>query len=165
MRQCSHCDSRHALSADTSGIPVEQPDSSALFPWCSHLRDTSRIDTELVSACPICQCHTAQATFALENMIERVMTCDGCGLGRLLPLPNSAQLAEFYPTAYYGTQGAKFEALTEWLVRLLSWRRARFLANGLPAGSRVLDVGCGSGTTLSALARMGGGRESQTQGV
>lgn len=51
--------------------------------------------------------------FALENMIERVMTCDGCGLGRLLPLPNSAQFAEFYPTAYYGTQGAKFEALTE----------------------------------------------------
>ncbi len=119
------------------------------------LRSGDGSSHEATSACPICQCQTAHPTFALENMVERIMTCERCGLGRLLPLLTAEQLAKFYPADYYGTQGAKFEALTEWLIRLLSWRRARFLTHGLPPAARVLDVGCGRGTILSALARLG----------
>lgn len=113
------------------------------------------IQAVAVSPCPICFGESARPTFAIEGMAERVMTCEGCGLGRLWPVPGPARLAQFYPAEYYGTQGAKFEPLTEWLVRLLSRRRAHFLARGLPAGARVLDIGCGRGTILTALARRG----------
>ena len=120
------------------------------------IRDkANQTTTVVVPACPICGREEARATFALEGMSEQVLTCTGCELGRLLPQPTLEQIATYYPSEYYGTQGAKFEPLTELLVRLLSWRRARFLVRGLPLGARILDVGCGRGTILSAIAACG----------
>lgn len=119
------------------------------------VRDATGQTTTVVPACPICRHEKARATFSLEGMSEQVLTCTGCGLGRLLPQPTAEQIAAFYPSEYYGTQGAKFEPLTELLVRLLSWRRARFLVRGLPNDARILDVGCGRGTILSAIAELG----------
>lgn len=106
------------------------------------------------SPCPICESLVAAPAFRLEGMPEQVWTCEKCGLGQLIPRPDADRLATFYPAAYYGTQGAKFEWLTESLIRVLSWRRAQFLVRDLPAGARVLDIGCGRGTILTAIARL-----------
>ena len=71
------------------------------------------------------------------------------------PLPSLEEIRGFYPEEYYGDEGSKFSRLIEWLVRVTAARRVRFLVRQLPKGARVLDVGCGRGTLLSALADRG----------
>src|SRR5262249_2474140 len=81
--------------------------------------------------------------------------CSDCGLGRLWPLPPAEVIASFYSQAYYGAEGSKFGALIELMVRWVAARRARFLVSYMPAGGRVLEVGCGRGGVLGALADQG----------
>jgi 2-polyprenyl-3-methyl-5-hydroxy-6-metoxy-1,4-benzoquinol methylase len=108
-----------------------------------------------VSECPVCDGTTARPTFEVCGLPYRVVTCSGCQLGRLHPLPTIEEIGRFYPAEYYGTPGAKFEPVTETLVRLVGTLHVRSLSRSLPAGSRVLDVGCGRGVLLSALADRG----------
>jgi SAM-dependent methyltransferase len=81
--------------------------------------------------------------------------CETCGTGREDPLPLPHEIAAFYPPAYYGTTGNKFKRYVEWAVRFVAARHVRFLARRVPPGGRVLDVGCGRGTLLAALADRG----------
>jgi SAM-dependent methyltransferase len=71
------------------------------------------------------------------------------------PLPSPEEIAAFYPNVYYGTTGRKFKRYVEWAVRFVAARHVRFLARRVPPGGRVLDVGCGRGTLLAALADRG----------
>jgi SAM-dependent methyltransferase len=64
-------------------------------------------------------------------------------------------IASLYPDDYYGEPGAKFHPLVERAVRWLGERHVRFLSLGLAPGARVLDVGCGRGVILGALADRG----------
>jgi 2-polyprenyl-3-methyl-5-hydroxy-6-metoxy-1,4-benzoquinol methylase len=61
----------------------------------------------------------------------------------------------FYPDEYYGEPGTKFQPLVERLVRLVGERHIGFLSRNLAPGARVLDVGCGRGVLLGALADRG----------
>lgn len=71
-------------------------------------------------------------------------------------MPSDAEIASYYPDAYYGDPGrAKFSGLIEWLVRLVGARHVRFFLAGLPQGARVLDVGCGRGVLLREIASRG----------
>jgi len=105
--------------------------------------------------CAVCGALEARPRFAIEGLAARIVVCTGCGTGRLHPLPDQAEVASFYPAAYYGDEGAKFRGPIEGLVRALGARHVRFLAQGLPPGARVLDLGCGRGVTLTALADRG----------
>jgi len=67
-------------------------------------------------------------------------------------LPGAEELRSFYPDEYYGEPGEKFQPLVERLVRWVGERHISFLSRDLPAGARVLDVGCGRGVVLGALA-------------
>jgi 2-polyprenyl-3-methyl-5-hydroxy-6-metoxy-1,4-benzoquinol methylase len=108
-----------------------------------------------VSPCPVCDATTAVPRLAIEGIEAPVVVCCDCGSGRLHPLPDEAALRAFYPPGYYGDLGTKFRAPIEWLVRWVGHRHAAFLAGGMPRGSRVLDVGCGRGVILGALADRG----------
>jgi SAM-dependent methyltransferase len=70
-------------------------------------------------------------------------------------MPDRETIASFYPDAYYGDAALKFHPLVEPVVRWIGARHVRFLSSGLPAGARVLDVGCGRGVVLGALADRG----------
>ncbi len=83
------------------------------------------------------------------------MVCNDCGLGRLDPLPDLEEVRSFYPDEYYGEPGTKFQPQVEGLVRWVGERHVSFLSRALPAGARVLDVGCGRGVVLGALANRG----------
>jgi SAM-dependent methyltransferase len=107
------------------------------------------------SACAVCGAFEARPRYALEGLAARIVVCTGCGTGRLDPLPEEAELASFYPAAYYGDEGAKFQGPIEWAVRAVGARHVRFLARSLAPGARVLDIGCGRGVTLAALADRG----------
>jgi len=111
--------------------------------------------TERVSPCPICSAETAVRRFEIAGMEEGVVACTECGLGRLYPTPSPDRLRALYPDEYYGEPGRKFQPLIEGLVRAVGERHISFLSRELTAGARILDVGCGRGVTLGALAEQG----------
>ncbi|TMA34601.1 MAG: class I SAM-dependent methyltransferase, partial [Deltaproteobacteria bacterium] len=108
-----------------------------------------------VPPCPVCRATTAHPRFAVEKLDAPVVVCEGCGTGRFEPMLDSASIASLYPDDYYGGPGSKFQPLVERAVRWIGARHVSFLALGLEPGSRVLDVGCGRGVVLGALADRG----------
>ena len=110
---------------------------------------------EAVDACPVCTRTTTIPLYAIEGIKPRIVVCEECGLGSFAPVPSPDEIRGFYPDSYYGSTGRKFEGLVETLVRVVAARQARFLSRGLPAGARVLDVGCGRGVMLRAFADRG----------
>ena len=108
-----------------------------------------------VSPCPVCRASTARERFAVEDVAAPVVVCEGCGVGRFEPMLTAAEVTAFYPDEYYGEPGVKFRPLVERVVRWIGARHVRFLSLGLPPESRVLDVGCGRGVVLVALADRG----------
>lgn len=110
---------------------------------------------ERVPRCPVCAAETSYPQFAIENLTTRVLVCTQCGLGRLHPMLDVEEISDLYPDEYYGEPGTKFQPVVERLVRFIGERHITFLSRGLAPGSRILDVGCGRGVVLGALADLG----------
>lgn len=89
----------------------------------------------------------------------RLVLCRACGLIRMDPQPSAAALARFYAEDYravYGPHGPRDAELFE----RMAWKGE--LVHGVLAaagiameGATILDVGCGGGWTLRALAAAG----------
>ena len=107
---------------------------------------------ERVSPCPVCSAETAIRSFEVEGFVEPVVTCTECGLGRFHPMPSAERLRALYPDEYYGEPGIKFRNPVERLVRIAGERHITFLSRDLNSRARILDVGCGRGVVLGALA-------------
>lgn len=140
---------------DAPPIPTLVPEEVESVP--EHA-DVSLLQTrELVTTTPCIACGATQAQeqFAIASFSERLVTCVDCGLGSLHPFPDQRRVAGFYPAEYYGSVAAKFEYLVEAGVRFGAWSRIQSLRFHLEPGARVLDIGCGRGTTLRALLDMG----------
>ncbi len=134
---------------------IVKPDSTSVFSLYN--RKVIRVDApdNIHIECPLCAGLTGKPTFAVDGLESQVAVCRQCGFGYLHPLPSSAEIATFYPPAYYGSTGRKFNSLVEFAVRLVAARHVRFLARQVPRGGRILDVGCGRGVLLKELADRG----------
>ncbi|MCH2202135.1 MAG: class I SAM-dependent methyltransferase [Fuerstiella sp.] len=106
-------------------------------------------------SCCVCKGQMFIEQMRLPDTRFRIHDCESCGTGMLFPSPTPEELASFYISQYYGESGQKFGRLTEILVRLIGNRQTLFLTRYLPAGGRVLDVGCGRGVVASPLAAAG----------
>lgn len=106
--------------------------------------------------CPACGADGARPRMTFENLEGHpLLVCEPCGLGFVHPLPEPERIRSFYPPSYFGDLGTKFEPKVEAWVRLIARRHVRFLSRRVPPGGRILDVGCGRGVVLSALADRG----------
>jgi SAM-dependent methyltransferase len=93
--------------------------------------------------------------FEVEGVSSALVACTTCGLGRFEPPLGADEVGRFDPDEYYGQVGSKFQPFVEKVVRWIGSRHIEYLAQGLPPGGRVLDVGCGRGVILGALADRG----------
>ncbi|MBL8849961.1 MAG: class I SAM-dependent methyltransferase [Planctomycetaceae bacterium] len=145
-----------ATRSESSGKPIAT--QAVLDLYAVPVRDlpveVQRAEIE-TAPCIVCGQSTARPRYDLVGLDYRVIDCTGCGTGSLDPLPSPSDVASFYPAVYYGRGGSKFSGSIEWLVRLVAARHFQFLTRQLPPGARVLDVGCGRGVALRALARAG----------
>lgn len=92
-----------------------------------------------------------------DGLISRpldIVRCISCGLRYVNPRPIASELRRFYVPAYYDKPGEDSEGLGRHIARLFMYERVAKAAGNKRAG-RVLDIGCGEGTFLSAMARRG----------
>ncbi|MCH2170883.1 class I SAM-dependent methyltransferase [Myxococcota bacterium] len=78
----------------------------------------------------------------------QVVRCRGCDLSYINPRPTPASIARYYPSDYAPHQPGRPSTAERFYYR---W----FRDPGLPAGSRILDVGCGGGRYLLFLEEQG----------
>lgn len=103
--------------------------------------------------CDICGSTEARelytATDRLRNSDQAfsIACCGGCGVWRTLPEMSDGELARFYPRDYRGEENEPEE---KWIYSSQAEKTSFLRRCGL-TGSRILDVGCGSGFFLRAL--------------
>jgi SAM-dependent methyltransferase len=88
-----------------------------------------------------------------------VVSCEGCGLIRLSPMPSPDELGRYYPPSYwYCPDSDTADRLSEAYRRFVLRDHVRFVRRALRGAVRdglVLDVGCGGGLFLRMLAEHG----------
>ncbi len=121
-----------------------------------------------LSGCPVCDAQTSGATarFTAGSTYEgkpypsRVVQCR-CGHCFLNPSPDVGELLSFYDDDYhcYTTSPDEAERIGRWIEQ----RRHGERFNHVPivVGGRFLDVGCGTGDMVAAMAHLG----MQSEGV
>jgi len=84
-----------------------------------------------------------------------VRRCPDCGTGATDPRPSPEALDAVYSRAYYGPDNVKFTPAIERLRSAAVLRRARWIDRQLGRRGRILEIGCGPGALLAALAGLG----------
>ena len=82
-------------------------------------------------------------------------SCLDCGAVFLNPRPTDEQLKQAYDDSYYGTGESKFGSTIEKVLDVFRGARVRRVCKFVKPGSRVLDIGCGSGDFLKKLSGKG----------
>ena len=103
----------------------------------------------------------------VETPFNVVVRCDRCGLGAIDPQPQPAEVAALYDLPSYYTHGESHirpvaSNVFDRILVHLAWRADRAypfdpaeIAQRLPVGGTVLDIGCGDGETLEAFRALG----------
>ena len=134
---------------------------------------------ERVERCPADGAELLPAAYgaAVGGVTWAVRTCPRCGRRALDPRPSPGALGAWYGPEYFGAGDAKFVGGIEAFIDAFRQSRARDAAawmrrlpprpgatqaavpnaapTGAPGPGRVLDIGCGSGRFLAALAWRG----------
>jgi 2-polyprenyl-3-methyl-5-hydroxy-6-metoxy-1,4-benzoquinol methylase len=92
-----------------------------------------------------------------------LVRCDDCGLVRTDPRPSVGSIGEFYPPSY-ASFAAEVPRTSTWYAVLRAAVRLPYVLRYGPADpwfrpsngtTRLLDIGCGSGVYLQAMANLG----------
>jgi 2-polyprenyl-3-methyl-5-hydroxy-6-metoxy-1,4-benzoquinol methylase len=135
----------------------------------------ARLDTPLAmaaTACAVCDRVEAEPVAVGEDFEYRTspdtflaVRCPSCRTVRLDPRPDEVELTRIYPDDYHAFDFSADEfGIVHRVRRRLESRRLLRATTGLPAGARVLDVGCGDGFHLELL-RDGGAPGWALEGI
>lgn len=108
--------------------------------------------------CPQCGSSGCRVLYAVRDFEHGVpgswdiARCGGCGLCFLCPFPTREMVPSFYPKEYSAYSGG---SAIDWLFKMVYRLDARRVERVLGTSGRVLDVGCGDGSTLQALRKRG----------
>ena len=107
-------------------------------------------------SCGICGGEDVQKLFDIGHQPPfQVYNCPGCGIAFTVPALPVSGISRYYPPAYYGSEGRKFNKVIEFLVYLSRLRRVQRILRYVRRG-RILDVGCGGRPHfLSRMNRLG----------
>ena len=87
-----------------------------------------------------------------------IQICGLCGFGKTL-LDKNINLANFYPTEYYGDERKRFNWFIERLVEFFRLSRVLFIKKNNKRKhkekNKILDIGCGRATELQLLNKQG----------
>jgi 2-polyprenyl-3-methyl-5-hydroxy-6-metoxy-1,4-benzoquinol methylase len=106
------------------------------------------------TACVFCG-DTAAVWYTRHADPWGVIRCSRCGLGRTVPQPTAATTLALVEGDYADSTARKFGGLLEGGRRYFVRRLARRIERHAGRGGRVLDIGCGDGKLLVALAGRG----------
>jgi SAM-dependent methyltransferase len=85
----------------------------------------------------------------------QLIHCGKCHCAFTWPQLPATALEKYYLKSYYGPENVKFISPLERVVEGVTSRRADWLDQMIPAGSQILEIGCGRGLLLSALQQRG----------
>lgn len=97
--------------------------------------------------CPLCEQQGQRFAIRPDSLI--VNLCSQCGTFYLSPSPSEMELTRLYESGYYECQEAPRRS------RTVDFRVTEIASIRDPHARRVLDVGCGWGTTLDRFRRLG----------
>lgn len=113
--------------------------------------------------CPICRCPEQRKLFSMTDRLGlvpgqfHVFECAGCGGQFLDPMPDP-DLKDPYFEQYWGEKNKGLGPLARLELaykRMLDKLELSRLRPRLPAGARVVDIGCGDGDALAILHEWG----------
>lgn len=81
--------------------------------------------------------------FTTTNRIFNIMECNACGVGQTLPLPDFAELSQYYPPIYYPTGAASEKYYQNYIERFQIDKLKKIQA--YHQTGKLLDIGCGVG--------------------
>ncbi len=84
----------------------------------------------------------------------RWLCCDQCGLVRIDPMPNDQILSQAYPDHYHAYQPHS-SRFVGWYNQRRRRDRAKELIRHVSSGATILDVGCGTGSLLHEIQKLG----------
>jgi SAM-dependent methyltransferase len=117
-------------------------------------------ETREAAPCAVCGATSSKTLFFARDSDRSspepfgVVRCDSCGMKFVSPRPAGDALANYYGRGYYDKPGEDSGGGGRKLARLFMAERVAKAGAGRAPG-RVLDVGCGEGTFLAAMARRG----------
>jgi SAM-dependent methyltransferase len=151
----------NTMPAQLDAAPLEAADMTELSLISGGPIDESA--RPVLTACPICRSRRLHYAFSIPGPgvagpaeattddTLRVVRCDDCRVMLLNPQPSDAELATIYGQDYFAseTQASPLKSATarHYLDLLRQY--------GVPAGARLLEVGCGRGELLAEAARQG----------
>ncbi len=132
------------------------------------LQRCAAVATQAVATCPVCEhAHYRQLTVGFDYELRtcanpwRFVRCARCGHVWLNPRPAVEALPTIYPPNYYAyNYDQQINRLAQWGKQQLDRLKLRSILRALGrAPSSFLDIGCGQGRYLRAMAEWGVSRQ------
>ncbi|MFO7998896.1 MAG: class I SAM-dependent methyltransferase [Bacteroidales bacterium] len=119
---------------------------------------------ERIATCPLCgSSDTMPFISCRDHLVSKklfhVEQCRACQLAFTNPRPNKLKISAFYASADYVSHSDRPRSMREKIYhgvkRYMLGRKLRWVHQFLDKGSRIMDVGCGTGAFLEALVQKG----------